>query len=109
MVSTTKAAALFGSLVVSTAMASTEMTSDKMGAGAFIWPPDRPWIGGHDQIAPCGSTDGVGERTPFPLSAYLSIVQPRETFLGYKLTRREPSSQRQACSCHPGLDPRRPH
>ncbi|KAL2760965.1 hypothetical protein ACRALDRAFT_1059317 [Sodiomyces alcalophilus JCM 7366] len=68
MITTTKAAALLGSLFVSTAVASSETTSDRMGAGAFVWPPDRPWINGHDEIAPCGSTDGVGERTPFPLT-----------------------------------------
>ncbi|ROT42032.1 hypothetical protein SODALDRAFT_326193 [Sodiomyces alkalinus F11] len=67
MVSTTKAAALFGSLFITTAVAA-DTTSDTMGAGAFVWPPDRAWIDGHDEIAPCGSTDGVGERTPFPLT-----------------------------------------
>jgi hypothetical protein len=43
-----------------------------MGPAAFIWPPDRPWSADVDNIAPCGSSAGVGNRTKYPvLSATL--------------------------------------
>ncbi|KAF2749822.1 hypothetical protein M011DRAFT_492844 [Sporormia fimetaria CBS 119925] len=48
-----------------------------MGPVAFMWPPDRPWADSHDNIRPCGSAAGVGERTVFPLtqgSVALSIA-----------------------------------
>ncbi|EHA50259.1 hypothetical protein MGG_03367 [Pyricularia oryzae 70-15] len=41
----------------------------EMGPVAFLWPADRPWSAGADNTEPCGSTQGVGNRTPFPLSA----------------------------------------
>lgn len=41
----------------------------EMGPVAFLWPADRPWSAGADNTEPCGSTQGVGSRTPFPLAA----------------------------------------
>ncbi|KAI0906971.1 hypothetical protein F4823DRAFT_604915 [Ustulina deusta] len=38
------------------------------GPVAFLWPEDRPWSAGTDNIGPCGSPDGVINRTNFPLS-----------------------------------------
>lgn len=42
--------------------------SDDMGPAAFLWPPDRAWAATEDNIPPCGSSTGVGNRTSFPLS-----------------------------------------
>ncbi|KAL7629232.1 hypothetical protein AAE478_000752 [Parahypoxylon ruwenzoriense] len=39
-----------------------------MGPVAFLWPDDRPWSPSADNIAPCGSSSGVVNRTIFPLS-----------------------------------------
>ncbi|ORY55477.1 uncharacterized protein BCR38DRAFT_380210 [Pseudomassariella vexata] len=39
-----------------------------MGPVAFLWPSDRPWSASADNVAPCGSSDGVNNRTTFPLS-----------------------------------------
>ena len=39
-----------------------------MGPAAFMWPTDRPWSADTDNIAPCGSSSGVGPRTEFPMS-----------------------------------------
>ncbi|OTA64660.1 hypothetical protein K449DRAFT_421242 [Hypoxylon sp. EC38] len=39
-----------------------------MGPVAFLWPDDRPWSASADNIAPCGSTSGVTNRTIFPLT-----------------------------------------
>ncbi|KAH7348228.1 hypothetical protein BKA66DRAFT_516680 [Pyrenochaeta sp. MPI-SDFR-AT-0127] len=39
-----------------------------MGPVAFMWPADRPWDAGNDNIAPCGSASGPSNRTIFPLS-----------------------------------------
>ncbi|KAI6355196.1 hypothetical protein MCOR25_008321 [Pyricularia grisea] len=41
----------------------------EMGPVAFLWPADRPWSAEDDNTEPCGSTQGVGNWTPFPLSA----------------------------------------
>ena len=38
-----------------------------MGPVAFLWPADRPWSADADNIAPCGSSNGVNNRTNFPL------------------------------------------
>ena len=40
-----------------------------MGPVAFLWPADRPWSADADNTAPCGSVQGVTNRTPFPLAA----------------------------------------
>ena len=42
-----------------------------MGPVAFLWPDDRPWSASADNIAPCGSSASVTNRTVFPLSEYL--------------------------------------
>lgn len=39
-----------------------------MGPVAFMWPPDRAWSAAADNVAPCGSHEGPGVRTEFPLS-----------------------------------------
>lgn len=39
-----------------------------MGPVAFMWPPDRAWTATEDNKGPCGSPNGPGERTIFPLS-----------------------------------------
>lgn len=41
--------------------------SPKMGPAAFMWPSDRPWSADADNVAPCGSSDGVGNRTNYPM------------------------------------------
>ncbi|KAI0537940.1 hypothetical protein GGR58DRAFT_469976 [Xylaria digitata] len=38
------------------------------GPVAFLWPADRPWSAVTDNKGPCGSPDGVSNRTSFPLS-----------------------------------------
>jgi len=45
-----------------------------MGPAAFMWPSDRPWSADVDNIAPCGSSAGAGNRTNYPLS--MSGKQP---------------------------------
>ncbi|KAI0012112.1 hypothetical protein F4779DRAFT_614823 [Xylariaceae sp. FL0662B] len=48
-----------------------------MGPVAFLWPENRPWSASADNVAPCGSSSGVGNRTVFPLhqgSVALSIA-----------------------------------
>ncbi|ERT00457.1 hypothetical protein HMPREF1624_03830 [Sporothrix schenckii ATCC 58251] len=39
-----------------------------MGPVAFLWPDDRNWSAAADNNGPCGSTEGVTNRTLFPLS-----------------------------------------
>jgi len=48
------------------ALAGAQESSD-MGPAAILWPPDRPWAAAQDNIPPCGSSAGVGNRTEFPL------------------------------------------
>ncbi|KAI1177781.1 hypothetical protein F4777DRAFT_164269 [Nemania sp. FL0916] len=38
------------------------------GPVAFLWPENRPWSAAKDNMGPCGSSNGVGNRTSFPLS-----------------------------------------
>lgn len=45
-----------------------------MGPVAFLWPDDRPWSASHDNTGPCGSADGVTNRTQFPLSMWLPSI-----------------------------------
>lgn len=47
-----------------------------MGPVAFLWPDDRPWSASSDNSGPCGSADGVTNRTEFPLSQYLFTTTP---------------------------------
>ncbi|GKT95770.1 GPI-anchored protein (WSC2) [Colletotrichum tofieldiae] len=94
-----KSVAVFGSMLLGNVIAD-----DKMGPAAFLWPPDREWSADADNTAPCGSTNGPGVRTEFPLvngklalvtqditrSVHLSVsyesdpksVSDFETFLG---------------------------
>lgn len=39
-----------------------------MGPVGFNWPIGRKWSYTEDRSSPCGSADGVGDRTEFPLS-----------------------------------------
>ena len=39
----------------------------EMGPVAFLWPDDRKWDAKDDNIGPCGSSEGPGNRTIFPL------------------------------------------
>lgn len=39
-----------------------------MGPVAFLWPEDRAWSATADNIGPCGSSEGVTNRTSYPLS-----------------------------------------
>ncbi|PVI05623.1 hypothetical protein DM02DRAFT_610605 [Periconia macrospinosa] len=41
---------------------------NSMGPVAFMWPPDRLWTAASDNVGPCGSPSGPGNRTSFPLS-----------------------------------------
>ncbi|KAI0451232.1 hypothetical protein F5B21DRAFT_387835 [Xylaria acuta] len=38
------------------------------GPVAFLWPGNRPWSAATDNAGPCGSPNGVTNRTEFPLS-----------------------------------------
>lgn len=46
-----------------------EEAATEMGPVAFMWPPDREWGAAQDNRAPCGSSQGVVNRTDFPLGA----------------------------------------
>lgn len=39
-----------------------------MGPVAFLWPENRDWSAAADNIGPCGSSEGVTNRTSYPLS-----------------------------------------
>lgn len=60
--STLLVAAAAGTLVLAAGDTSN------MGPTALMWPPDRVWTSEADNIAPCGSPAGPGNRTQFPLS-----------------------------------------
>ncbi|KAK1764420.1 hypothetical protein QBC33DRAFT_497509 [Phialemonium atrogriseum] len=58
-----------------------QVTSDEMGPAAFMWPPDREWTAAKDNTAPCGSPDGVGNRTEFPLTnGMIALVDQDEGY-----------------------------
>lgn len=60
-------------------LAHSQQDYDKMGPLGVKWPPDRKWSEDDGRKAPCGSPDGVGERTEFPLSTipmHLMLVRP---------------------------------
>lgn len=44
-----------------------EEAATEMGPVAFMWPSDRTWGAAYDNNAPCGSKEGVENRTEFPL------------------------------------------
>lgn len=55
------------------AMAANEVhgqseLGNTMGPVDFLWPSSREWSADADNTAPCGSTEGVTDRTVFPLS-----------------------------------------
>ncbi|KAK4189125.1 hypothetical protein QBC35DRAFT_381054 [Podospora australis] len=54
------------------AMAATvigvQAASEVQGPMGFMWPPDRHWQESTDNTAPCGSNQGVVNRTDFPLT-----------------------------------------
>ncbi|GAD97854.1 hypothetical protein ANI_1_2002014 [Paecilomyces variotii No. 5] len=55
--------------------------SNDMGPAAFLWPPDRAWVATEDNIPPCGSSAGVGNRTNFPLTnAAVALVLQDESY-----------------------------
>lgn len=52
-----------------------------MGPLGLMWPPDRAWSEQKGRTAPCGSADGPGFRTDFPLSGgALSLEQKDEAY-----------------------------
>ncbi|KAK4192887.1 hypothetical protein QBC35DRAFT_446716 [Podospora australis] len=55
---------------------------DYMGPIAFMWPPDRHWEDeSHGMLAPCGTHDGVLNRTAFPLSnGALALEQKQQVY-----------------------------
>lgn len=65
-----KSVALFGSMLLGNVIAD-----DKMGPAAFLWPADREWSADADNTAPCGSTNGPGVRTAFPLGMSDTVQQ----------------------------------
>lgn len=44
--------------------------AEGMGPAAFMWPADRPWTADADNTPPCGSPEGPGNRTQFPMSEF---------------------------------------
>lgn len=70
-----KVSALVGATLVSAASAAAGVKSTTMGPAAMMWPADRVWSDAADNTEPCGSTAGVGNRTPFPLqNGKISLV-----------------------------------
>lgn len=58
-----------------------EPEADDMGPAAFLWPPDREWLSYHDNVEPCGTSQGPMNRTQFPLAnGKVSLVQQEESF-----------------------------
>ncbi|KAL1880057.1 hypothetical protein Daus18300_001420 [Diaporthe australafricana] len=67
-----------------------------MGPVAFLWPDDRPWSASHDNSGPCGSVDGVTNRTQFPISqgqVALSIADEAYKVAFYIAFDDEPTTQ----------------
>jgi len=49
--------------------------ASEMGPVQFLWPPDRPWHPDDDNVSPCGTKSGPGERTDFPLmNGHVALV-----------------------------------
>lgn len=73
---TASAAAVFARLAAAAAHGEGEL-GNTMGPVDFLWPSSRAWSADTDNIAPCGSPEGVTTRTNFPLtkgSVSLSIA-----------------------------------
>ncbi|CAK7226916.1 hypothetical protein SBRCBS47491_006390 [Sporothrix bragantina] len=67
-----------------------------MGPVAFLWPENREWDAGTDNIGPCGSSEGVTDRTLFPLtqgSVALSIADEAYKVAFYMAYDNDPTSQ----------------
>lgn len=60
--------ALLPLITAASAQAHGESYAQTMGPVAFMWPPDRPWSETEENIAPCGSSASVSNRTDFPLT-----------------------------------------
>lgn len=65
--------AFLAALPSALSQAHGEEASQEMGPVAFMWPPDREWGAAQDNHAPCGSHQGVENRTEFPLSMLSSV------------------------------------
>lgn len=50
-----------------------EEESKEMGPVGFMWPPDREWGAAQDNTPPCGSKEGVTERTDFPMRMFMPL------------------------------------
>ncbi|RFU81244.1 wsc2 glucoamylase iii alpha-1,4-glucan-glucosidase [Trichoderma arundinaceum] len=62
------------------AFASMALGQYDIGPASFAWPPPRLWNRTVDNIPPCGSLDGSGNRTKFPLDhGYVSFVAQEES------------------------------
>ncbi|CAK7200103.1 hypothetical protein SEUCBS139899_002792 [Sporothrix eucalyptigena] len=67
-----------------------------MGPVAFLWPENREWDAAHDNIGPCGSAEGVTNRTQYPLShgsVALSIADEAYKVAFYIAFTNDPTSQ----------------
>lgn len=49
-------------------VAHSEEDFEHMGPLGFMWPEDREWVEETGMTGPCGNTEGVVNRTEFPLS-----------------------------------------
>ena len=71
-----------------------EEAATEMGPVAFMWPPDREWGAAQDNRAPCGSSQGVVNRTEFPLGMFRPFLVSKPPLLTGVL------SQRASRTCH---------
>ncbi len=62
--------------LLAAAAAAVVAQSDTLGPASIWWPPDRVWSPDTDNIGPCGSIEGVTNRTKFPLSELTVYVFP---------------------------------
>ncbi|PKS05594.1 hypothetical protein jhhlp_008112 [Lomentospora prolificans] len=68
-------------IISSPVLAHSEEDLEHMGPLGMMWPPDRAWSEQKGRTAPCGSADGPGSRTDFPLSGgSLSLEQKEEAY-----------------------------
>ncbi|KAM4060731.1 cytokine inducing-glycoprotein [Hirsutella rhossiliensis] len=65
---------------------SASFTDDHMGPAAFMWPPDRVWLGKMDNTAPCGSSAAPGVRTKFPLNGGLVALVAQDDYYDSKIS-----------------------
>ncbi|RMD43767.1 hypothetical protein DV735_g1330, partial [Chaetothyriales sp. CBS 134920] len=63
-------------------LAEETTTAGNMGPVALMWPQDRAWGAADDNTAPCGSVEGVTDRTNFPLDySVIALVTQDESWL----------------------------